>query len=125
MGLILAFMLLAVDQVLCNAQDKQSSAPKSALAKVTWKVTVPADTPGGSKLYIAGNIDEFGPWQPNAFELSPLADGKYEASLDIPVGTRIQYKLTRGSWASVEKSIEGAEIKNRTVTISGPQTIEI
>jgi len=125
LGLILAFALGVVNQGSCDAQDNQTSAQKAAMVKVLWKVTVPNDTPSGSKLFIAGNIDEFGPWQPNAFELKPTTDGKYEASLDLPVGTRIEYKVTRGSWATVEKSIEGAEIKNRFVTIKGSQTIEI
>ncbi|MFM8215871.1 MAG: alpha/beta hydrolase-fold protein, partial [Pirellula sp.] len=124
-GLILAISLGVAPQISCEAQDKQTSTPKPATAKVTWRVIVPADTPSGSKLFIAGNIDEFGPWQPNAFELNPTTDGRYEASLDIPVGTRIEYKVTRGSWATVEKSSEGAEIKNRFATINGSQTIEI
>lgn len=124
-GLILVISLGVAPQISCEAQDKQTSTPKPATAKVTWRVIVPADTPSGSKLFIAGNIDEFGPWQPNAFELNPTTDGRYEASLDIPVGTRIEYKVTRGSWATVEKSSEGAEIKNRFATINGSQTIEI
>ncbi|MFM8399082.1 MAG: carbohydrate-binding module family 20 domain-containing protein, partial [Pirellula sp.] len=91
--LILAISLGVAPQISCEAQDKQTSTPKPATAKVTWRVIVPADTPSGSKLFIAGNIDEFGPWQPNAFELNPTTDGRYEASLDIPVGTRVEYKV--------------------------------
>ena len=125
LGLILALALVVVNHGSCYAQDQEAIAQKAAMVQVHWKVTVPNDTPSGSKLFIAGNIDEFGPWQPNAFELKPTADGKYEASLELPVGTRIEYKVTRGSWATVEKSSEGAEIKNRSVTIRGPQTIEI
>lgn len=124
-GPILAITFGLASQGSCDAQEKQNSAPKSALAKVNWRVTVPADTPPGSKLFIAGSIDEFGPWQPNAFELTPVADGKYEGGLELPVGTRIEYKVTRGSWTTVEKSSQGAEIRNRFVTIDGPQTIEI
>ncbi|MFN9462365.1 MAG: hypothetical protein ACK6B2_04095, partial [Planctomycetota bacterium] len=64
LGLILALALVVVNHGSCYAQDQEAIAQKAAMVQVHWKVTVPNDTPSGSKLFIAGNIDEFGPWQP-------------------------------------------------------------
>lgn len=108
-----------------TVRAQQPIAPKPQTAKITWRVTVPTDTPASSKICIAGNIDPFGPWLPNAFEMTKQADGKYEASLEIPIGTLVEYKFTRGSWATVEKTQQGAEIQNRRLAVRGSETLNV
>jgi predicted alpha/beta superfamily hydrolase len=109
----------------CIAQVPQLGTDAAWLAEITWHVTVPADTPASSKLYIAGNLESFGPWKPDAYELTRLSDGTFQAKVEIPVGTKIEYKLTRGSWSTVEKSHEGSEIRNRSLVVRGPETVSI
>jgi pullulanase len=94
-------------------------------AKLRWVVNVPDETAPDTSLFMAGNIDALGPWQPNVFRLRRNESGKYVANLTLPIGTRLEYKFTRGSWASVEKSPDGAEIANRRWTVEGDATIEI
>jgi predicted alpha/beta superfamily hydrolase len=94
---------------ITHAQD-----PK---ATITWIVKVPAGTPNQAKVYLAGNQDLFGPWKPNQFQLQKQNDGHYRCEATFPVGTDIEYKFTRGSWASVEKSETGAEIQNRRLRV--------
>jgi pullulanase len=108
-----------------QASGAKSNSAKSATAKVTWQVTVPEGTPESSKVYIAGSIDAFGPWQPNAFEMAKQEDGTYRADVELPIGTRVEYKFTRGSWATVEKTPQGAEIQNRTFSVRGPETVRV
>ena len=72
-----------------QASGAKSDSAKSSKVKVTWQVTVPEGTPESSKVYIAGSIDAFGPWQPNAFEMAKQEDGTYRADVELPIGTRI------------------------------------
>lgn len=110
------------------AQQASGARPDSAnssTVKVTWQVTVPEGTPENSKVYIAGSIDAFGPWQPNAFEMAKQEDGTYRVDVELPIGTRVEYKFTRGSWATVEKTPQGAEIQNRLLSVRGPETVRV
>jgi hypothetical protein len=87
--------------------------------KVTFVVTVPADTVVGAPLRIAGNIRQLG----NSFgdldgglstlasqmpQMNPLPDGRYTLTVDLPAGTDLQYKYTQGDglWNS-EYSADG------------------
>jgi pullulanase len=94
-------------------------------ATLRFVVDVPEGTTKETSLFMAGNVDALGPWQPNVFRLQRNESGKYEATLSLPVGTRLEYKFTRGSWASVEKSLDGAEITNRRLTVEQDATIEV
>lgn len=93
----------------------------SVQAQVTLKVTsIPANTPAGSVLYVAGN---FNSWNPSGTAL--VADGSGNYSCTIPEGLgSVEYKFTRGSWATVEGNASGTYLPNRTFTFNGsPQTL--
>ena len=75
--------------------------------KVTFVVTVPTDTVVGAPLRIAGNIRQLG----NSFgdldgglstlagqmpQMTPLPDGRYTVTVDLPAGTDLRYKYTQG-----------------------------
>lgn len=87
-------------------------------AQVTFKVDqVPVNTPADATLFISGSFEG---WSGGAatFQLTKENDGHYYITLDQRTGS-IQYKFTRGSWASVEKGPNGEEIANRTYTFGG------
>lgn len=75
--------------------------------RVTFNVTVPADTVAGAPLRLAGNLLQLG----NTFSdltggvntlasrmpvMTPAGDGRYTLSLDLPAGAYLQYKYTLG-----------------------------
>lgn len=96
----------------------------SAHAATTFRVAVPANTPAGSTVYIAGSFQAWNPGSAaHALVLQP--DGRWAITLDLAAGVPIQYKFTRGTWAKVEKGANGEEIANRTHTPSGDQTLEL
>lgn len=121
----LGICAIAWSMICMNAWAQQIRTPEPQKAKIVWKVQVPSDTPADARLYIAGNQECFGPWQPDVFELQRLSDGLYQASAQMEIGTRIEYKITRGSWSTVEKGSGGSEIRNRTLIVTAPQTVEI
>jgi hypothetical protein len=68
---------------------------------VTFTVKVPAFTPKNSKIYITGNIPELGNWGAAGVEAQLILPNIYQAVVNIPQSvTTIDYKITRGTWAS-------------------------
>jgi predicted alpha/beta superfamily hydrolase len=93
----------------------------SMFAQVTFLVQqIPTNTPPSDTLYIAGS---FQGWDPanHAFKLINQGNGSYV--LTTPVTGSIQYKYTRGSWASVEGNSNGTFRPNRAVSVSAGDTI--
>ncbi len=90
----------------------------NALAGVSVTILVdpPDDTPAGATLYVAGNHVSIGPWIPDRHALQRSDDGTWRTQLDLPDGFALEYKITQGSWETVEKRSDGAEVRNRTAT---------
>ncbi|MFC5704062.1 carbohydrate binding domain-containing protein [Cohnella faecalis] len=84
---------------------------------VTFRVTVPSSTPANGPVYISGSFNSWNAADP-AFQLTKGSDGVYSITLSLS-GTAIQYKFTRGSWATVEANSNGSDISNRSLTPSG------
>jgi predicted alpha/beta superfamily hydrolase len=93
--------------------------------KVEIRVTAPADTPANATLYLTGNLDAAGGWQADAKALKRGDDGTYSVTLNLPRGDTLEYKITRGSWETVEKSEAGEEIDNRKIGLDYDKTERI
>ena len=91
-----------------------SGANASANVAVTIIVHPPANTPVDATLYIAGNHQSVGPWVPDRHALKRFDDGTWRTSLDLPDGFELEYKITHGSWDTVEKRADGADVANRS-----------
>ncbi|WP_217593199.1 carbohydrate binding domain-containing protein [Cohnella sp. GbtcB17] len=92
---------------------------------VTFRVTVPSNTPASGPVYLSGSFNSWNAADP-AYKLTKGTDGVYSITLSLTPGTAYTYKLTRGTWASVETTSSGADIANRTLTPSGgAQTVNV
>ncbi|MFD2787987.1 alpha/beta hydrolase-fold protein [Hymenobacter rubripertinctus] len=95
-------------------------------AQTTFRLTaVPAATPAGATLYLAGS---FNSWTPGsaAHTLTANPDGSYQITLPATIKGNLEFKFTRGSWATVESDAQHADIGNRTyVAGNGPATVEL
>jgi len=94
-------------------------------AMVTFKVFVPEETPADASVYISGNIDALGPWDPGKVELGKIGEGTYAITLLLPPGTTFLYKFTRGSWESVEKGRRYEEIPDREHRVIGDEMVVV
>ncbi|MCU0405938.1 MAG: hypothetical protein MUE64_03030 [Ignavibacteriaceae bacterium] len=54
--------------------------------------------PEGSSIYITGNDEQLGNWQPNEVELNETEKGKWSKSFLFVKGKKLEFKITRGSW---------------------------
>jgi len=89
-----------------------------AAVEVTFRATVPGNTPAGESVFVVGSVAGLGEWDPGALEMSEAGAGVWEIALDLPEGAAIEYKYTRGDWANVEKSADGSEVDNRMAIVS-------
>ena len=83
-----------------------------ARAQTTLRVKVPATTPAGQALYVAGS---FNGWQPAAagYALARQADDSYQLTLPATVRGPQEFKFTRGSWATGEADTQFRAVANR------------
>lgn len=93
-------------------------------AQVTFVIdSLPEYTPAGEMLFIAGSFNGWDPGSP-AYVLDKNEENKWAITLgQQEEGTQIQFKFTRGSWATVEKGSVGEEIGNRTFTFGNDSTV--
>jgi len=84
---------------------------------------LPPQTPPDDKIYLAGN---FNGWDPNRlkFRFEKMIDGRY--ILNIPrENHNMEFKVTRGSWNTIEVDQFGSEIPNRNYLYKDYDTIYI
>ncbi len=79
--------------------------------------TIPANTPVGSQIYMAGNFNNWNPGS-STHVLSTNQQGQYFITLDLQP-MQLQFKFTRGSWATVEGNASGGFLPNRTFNYTG------
>ncbi|MFD1908263.1 CBM20 domain-containing protein [Paenibacillus rhizoplanae] len=92
---------------------------------MTFRVSVPGSTPPNAPVYLTGSFNSWNAADP-AYLLTRGSDDIYSVTLSLPAGSAVTYKLTRGSWGTVETTSSGAEIANRTLTpAGGAQTVTI
>lgn len=91
-------------------------------AAVPFVVTVPASTPASGPVWIAGDRAELGAWNGAGVRLERRADGAWVGAVPLPAGTPFEFKVTRGSWDTVEKDAAGGEVGNRRA-VAGDDTV--
>lgn len=95
-----------------------TSQSLAAAVNVRFVVHCPADTPAEASIYLAGSAPQLGTWRPDGLKLSRQADGTYTGEAQLAAGQTIEFKVTRGDWATVEKNADGTEHANRTAKIT-------
>jgi predicted alpha/beta superfamily hydrolase len=103
---------------LASPLPLKSQAPEKVV--VSFHVTVPASTPRDATPHVAGNANGWNPADPQ-WKLQRQPDGTWSGQFPLEPGYALQFKITRGSWETVEKDAKGGELPNRTLE-SGPAT---
>jgi len=93
--------------------------------RITFTVDVPEGTPSDERIYVAG---DFNLWDPGSATLgtdgyhhdlpmTPSGPRQWSLTLPFRAGETLEYKYTRGAWASVEKGPQGEEAPNRRLVV--------
>ncbi|MCX6133693.1 MAG: alpha/beta hydrolase-fold protein [Ignavibacteriales bacterium] len=93
--------------------------------KVSVRVVPPASTPRDAKIFIAGNSPALGNWDPGKVLLIRENARLWIYSTDAPVGSVLEFKITRGSWSSEALYVDGAIPQNTVVKISSDTVITL
>ncbi|MBL8888849.1 MAG: hypothetical protein JNL67_02650 [Planctomycetaceae bacterium] len=103
--------LLFIGQSCVIAQD---DGPVSVLVVVSAPEFAKETAP---QLYLAGSLPALGNWAPDGLLLERQADNTYHAAFAALPGTTIQFKVTCGSWQTVERDARGRDIPNRQIDV--------
>jgi hypothetical protein len=90
--------------------------PAAQTANVTFRVSVPSNTPTSAVVYITGG---FNSWNAAANAMTKTGANQWETTLPFTSGQVLEYKYTRGTSVTVEKGPLGEEISNRTLAVPG------
>lgn len=94
-------------------------------ARVTFRVTVPASTPAAGPVGVSGDAAALGSWNGSGLSLTPAGDRAWVGTVELPDGAAFEFKVTRGSWATVEKGPGGEEISNRRAVATDGDTVRL
>lgn len=103
-----------------------SVAADESQTPISFVVEVPANTPPDAEIWLSGNQPELGNWNGAGVKLTKGSTGnRYGGCVPFATGTNLEFKVTRGSWDSVEKDSQGREIDNHLHTVSAPAKVEV
>jgi len=102
-------------------QRSESSKPVT----VDFSVAVPADTPKDQIIYLSGSVPSLGNWDAAGLALQPKDDGRWHGSAQVLSGIGYGFKVTRGTWGTVETDAAGSPIPDRTLQVPADQTVEL
>jgi hypothetical protein len=116
-GTTYVYVVRAVDTSFNRSapSGETSTSAETRDIAVTFTVSLPANTPAGDTIFIAG---DFQGWDPGATPMTKVDDRTWTITLPFTEGDTPQYKYTRGSWEAVEKDAGCGEIPNRTVQVT-------
>lgn len=99
-----------------------TAIPSSVQAGQTVAVVlrVPADTPADAAVFVAGSLPSVGNWKADGVRMTRARDGTYTGNFIVEAGQSLEYKFTRGSWDTVEKSVTGGDLSNRVFIADTP-----
>lgn len=89
--------------------------------RLTFTLQAPT-TPAQQAVYMASSVNDWKARDPK-FAFKRTAPGTYQLAFDVPAGTVLEYKFTRGNWRTVEVDAEGVERENRRLTVFGETTV--
>jgi len=96
-----------------------------SMAQPTFIInSIPNNTPPDDPIYIVGSFNAWDPADPD-FALQKNASEQWFIVMpEMSSGSRIEFKFTRGDWATVEKGANGEEIANRVFIYGNGATEE-
>jgi predicted alpha/beta superfamily hydrolase len=100
---------------VCGSGPARGAKNKSTA--VTFDVAVPLETDANAEVWLSGSDEALGKWNGAGVKLTRSPDGRYQGTVTLPAGAVVEYKVTRGSWETVEKDAAGQEVPNRSLKV--------
>lgn len=100
---------------IATANQPFTSGNAAQRVTVTFVVQVPPNTPPSDIIYIASSV---GNWTANGLRMSPQTGNRWTATMSVGGGSSLEYRYTRGSWATDERNAAGVVIPNRSLMVT-------
>jgi len=107
-----------------RAVTQEVLAEATRRVPVTIEVEPPDSTPDDQVLYVAGS-GPLGEWDAAGVALQPTDDGRHAATLELIQGVEYAFKVTRGTWGTVEVRADDQDIADRTIRAAEPKTVTV
>ncbi len=118
--------LIAASLVTVACADAQSKKEtiQDGTVSVVFRIEVPT-VPPDPEVWISGNLPEIGQWNGAGVRGRQVAPNVFEIVQRFPRGASLEFKVTRGSWETVEKGLKGEEIANRRFVAATSETVDV
>jgi predicted alpha/beta superfamily hydrolase len=124
LAVLLAASLAGIGGWLLNSMHQSRAAAEAYVqwaqnqkeVPIEFAVAVPPETPKDQTIYISGDSSELGSWDAAGLPLHLQDDGKYHTTIQLLSGIPHKYKVTRGTWGTVERGAGGVEIADHEFT---------
>ncbi len=83
--------------------------------RITFRIITMHPLPVGEQVFVVGNADALGNWNPTGFALSRTEDLVWTGAVMALSDSMIEYKITRGSWDTEEVRQDGSVPDNHIV----------
>ncbi len=135
--ILLIFVILAAAigiyaLVVVSGQDSQAETDQklnaaSSKVPVTFRVSVPETTPNDQTIYISGSAPAMGAWEAAGVALEPAGDEPqvHTVTLSLVNDVEYGYKVTRGTWSTVERAENDRDLDNRLIRADAARTVDV
>lgn len=89
---------------------------------VTVEVTIPARTPSGSDIYLS---TERSGWSPSEVRMDQVDARRYRSRIRLRDGARLVFRVTRGSFATIERDAAGRLPPTHQITAAAGATVVV
>jgi predicted alpha/beta superfamily hydrolase len=99
-------------------------AQEQKIVPIDFAIAVPPETPADQTVYLSGSASALGAWDAAGVPMQRGADGKYHASVPLLSGISQEFKVTRGTWGTVERGAGGVESSNHAFVAEAGKVVE-
>ena len=82
------------------------------MRRVTFSITTTEPLPVGEQVFVTGGNPALGSWSPDGLPLTRVDDDLWSAVIDLPADQVIEFKITRGAWATESLTKDGTIAPN-------------
>lgn len=121
----LGFWVLGIHMGQRQNPSELQKAQRAQTHRVTFEVAAPENTPEDQTLYIAGSVPALGNWDAAGLALQRDEDGIHRATVELLTDVEYTFKITRGTWGTVERTADDQDLPDRVLRPDGEQTVRV
>lgn len=102
-----------------------SSKVRKTQRTVQFEVKTLKPLPVGQQVFVSGTQRVLGNWRPDGVPLTRMGENVWAGHAILPVADAIEFKVTRGSWATEAVDDQGVVPGNHVIKAGGDTTFRV